>query len=125
MFKDADLQLLFDHAGVHIMECGWQVVIRADLVDPTPQQPHGLDYALILQDERGYRLFGYDNAHACDGADVEDRWDHEHRVGRVGQRFRYEFRSAAELITHFFEMLQRYCTTRGVSSDFIVEDDNG
>lgn len=124
MFKHADLQILVDHAGVHIMECGWQVVIRADLVDPTPQQPHGLDYALILQNERGYRIFGYDNAHAYDGAAVDDRWDHEHRTGRVGQRFQYEFSSAAELITHFFEALERYCAAQGVSSDFIVKDDN-
>lgn len=125
MFKDSDLQILLDNVGVYIMECGWQVVIRADLVDRTPQQPHGLDYALILQDERGHRIFGYDNAHAYDGAPVDDCWDHEHRIGLVGQRFRYQFRSATGLMTLFFDTLQQYCTSRGVSSDFIVEDDNG
>lgn len=125
MFTHADVLLLVERARVYPMECGWQVVIRADLVDPTPQQPHGLDYAIILQDERGNRIFGYDNAHAYDGAGVDDRWDHEHRVGRVGQRFRYDFSSAAELITHFFDALERYCAGQGVSSEFTVEDDHG
>lgn len=125
MFSHADLLLLVERAGVYRMECGWQVVIRADWVDPTPQQPHELDYALILQDERGHRIFGYDNAHAYDGATVDDRWDHEHRVGRVGQRFRYEFASAGEMISQFFETLESYCAQKGVSSDFIVEDDHG
>ena len=125
MFTHADLLLLVDRAGVYRMECGWQVVIRADLVDPTPQQPHGLDYAVILQDERGHRIFGYDNAHAYDSAAVDDRWDHEHLVGRVGQRFRYEFVSAGLLLTHFFEALMSYCSEQGVSSEFVVEDDHG
>jgi hypothetical protein len=125
MFTHADLHLLVERAGVYRMQCGWQVVIRADLVDPTPQQPHGLDYALILQNDRGHRIFGYDNAHAYDGAAVEDRWDHEHRIGWIGQRFRYDFASTGELLTHFFERLMSYCSEQGISSDFVVEDDHG
>ena len=125
MFTHADLLLLVERAGVYRMECGWQVVIRADWVDPTPQQPHGLHYAIILQDNRGYRIFGYDNAHAYDGAAQEACWDHEHRVGRVGQRFRYDFVSAGDLISHFFEKLSDHCAARGVSSEFIVDDDHG
>ena len=125
MFSYADLLLLVERAGVYPMECGWQVVIRADWVDSTPQQPHGPDYALIVQDERGNRIFGYDNSHAYDGAVAEDLWDHEHRVHQAGRRFPYEFTSAAELITRFFEALASHCTAQGVSSDFVVEDDHG
>ena len=125
MFTHADLLLLVDRAGVYQMPCGWQVVIRADLVDPTPQQPHGLDYAVMLQDERGYRIFGYDNAHAYDGAAVDDRWDHEHLVGQVGQHVRYQFVSAGMLLTDFFEALMSYCSQQGVSLEFVVEDDHG
>lgn len=125
MFSYADILFLVERAGVYQMECGWQVVIRADFVDPTPQQPHGLDYALILQNERGHRIFGYDNTHAYDGAETDDRWDHEHRVGQVGQRFRHELTSFSELITRFFEVLVGHCVALGVSSDFIVEDDHG
>jgi hypothetical protein len=125
MFGHIDLLLLIERTGVYRMECGWQVVIRADWVDPTPQQPHGLDYAIILQDERGYRIFGFDNAHAYDGAAEDDRWDHEHRVARPGQRFRYDFSSAGDLITHFFEKLDGHCAGQGVSSNFIMDDDHG
>lgn len=124
MSNTADLHFLLERTGVYQMECGWQVVIRADLVDPTPQQPHGVSYAVILQDERGHRILGYDNAHAFDGAEPEDPWDHEHRVGRIGQRFRYEFASASVLLTHFFEALATQCLAQGVSSRFIVEDDH-
>ena len=119
MFGHSDLINLIEIAGVYQMENGWQVVIRADWVDETPQQPHGIDYAMILQDERGHRLFGFDNAHAFDGANEEERWDHEHRPGLTGQRFRYDFISASQSITNFFEKLEAYCAASGVSSDFM------
>jgi hypothetical protein len=124
MFGYNDLSNLIELAGVYPMENGWQVVIRADLVDATPQQPQGIDYALILQDEYGNRIFGFDNSHAFDGARADDRWDHEHKVTRVGQRFRYDFISASQLITDFFEMLEIYCKMRGVTSDFIADDNH-
>ncbi|KDM65099.1 DUF6516 family protein [Acidiphilium sp. JA12-A1] len=124
MFGHGDLSNLIDLAGVYRMENGWQVVIRADWVDETPQQPHGIDYALILQDERGDRIFGFDNAHAFDGAQLEDHWDHEHRISRVGQRFRYDFVSSSQLITDFFEKLVNYCAACGVSSSFILDGDH-
>lgn len=122
MFTHKDLAALVEMAGVLLMENGWQVVIRAEWVDSTEQQPHGLDYALILQDESGERIFGFDNSHAFDGASVEDCWDHEHKIGRVGQRFPYQFVSASQLITDFFEKLDAYCADRGVSSRFLDDD---
>jgi hypothetical protein len=118
------LYTLIDLAGVYRMENGWQVVIRADWTDKTSQQPHGVDYALILQDERGARVFGFDNTHAYDGADAEDRWDHEHKFDRIGQRFRYDFVSASQLISDFFEKLEAYCAQCGVSSAFNVDVDH-
>ncbi len=121
MFHRADLINLIELAGVYGMANGWQVVIRADWVDQTPQQPHAIDYALILQDVRGHRIFGFDNSHAFDGASDDDCWDHEHRAGRAGQRFRYEFVSASQLISDFFEQLEAYCAARGVSSEFNVD----
>ena len=122
MFGQSDLINLIELAGVYRMENGWQVVIRADWVDQTPQQPHAIDYALILQDERGHRIFGFDNTHEFDGASEDDRWDHEHRPGVTGQRFRYSFVSASQLISDFFEQLASCCAMRGVSSEFIVDD---
>jgi len=124
MFGHGDLSNLVELAGVYQMENGWQVVIRADWVDQTDQQPHCLDYALILQDSRGERIFGYDNAHAFDGAAPEDRWDHEHKVGRTGQRYPYTFVSAAQLITDFFDKVMKHCEACGVSAEFFVDDEH-
>lgn len=124
MFRHDELLNLIDMAGVYRMENGWQVVIRADWVDETEQQPHGINYALILQNERGERIFGFDNSHGFDGADEQDPWDHEHRVDCVGQRFRYDFASASQLLSHFFNKVEDYCTAQDVSSAFIVEDDH-
>lgn len=124
MFTEGDLRNLIELAGVFPMENGWQVVIRADWVDPTDQQPHAIDYAMILQDERGDRLLGIDNAHKYDGASEAEAWDHEHRAGRLGQRFAYKFVSAAQLITDFFELVVSYCERQGVSSEFISDEDH-
>lgn len=121
MFGHNDLLNLIEQAGVYRMENGWQVVIRAEWADETPHQPHGVDYALILQDERGDRIFGFDNAHAFDGAQIEDRWDHEHKIGRTGQRFRYDFVSASHLISDFFDRLESHCAACGVSSRLILD----
>lgn len=123
MFLDSELWNLVDLAGVRGMASGLQVVIRADWIDRTDQQPQGLDYAIILQDEHGNRILGFDNSHAYDGASENDPWDHEHKVGRTGQRFRYDFKSASQLITDFFERLEAYCQSKGISSDFSLEDD--
>lgn len=122
MFSRTDLLNLIEMAGVLPMENGWQVVIRAEWVDETPQQPHGIDYALILQDERGERIFGFDNAHAFDGAEEADRWDHEHKAGRFGQCFCYDFVSASHLISDFFDKLEGYCAARGFLPEFVGDD---
>ena len=122
MFGDRDLRGLVEMAGVLVMTNGWQVVIRADWADTTDTQPHGLDYAIILQDERGERIFGFDNSHAYDGAGETDPWDHEHRPGRAGQRFRYDFRSAHQLLTDFFNRLEDYCRSKGTPFEFVEDE---
>lgn len=101
------------------MVCGWKVIKRAGWVDPTPQRPHGLSYALMLQDKMGTRILGFDNSHAYDGASPEAPWDHEHRPRLVGQALRYEFQSAGALITDFFGRLERYATAANVSCEFV------
>jgi hypothetical protein len=121
MFGNRELEVLFDFPDTLAMVNGWRVIKRSELTDVTPQRPHGMSYALILQDEAGNRLLGFDNSHAFDGAAPEDRYDHEHRPGQIGQRFRYDFVTASDLISDFFERLERYCAGRGVSSDFSME----
>ena len=122
MYTHADLRNLVEMAGVYRLDNGWQVVIRADWIDVTPQQPHGLSYAVMLQDERGQRLFGFDNAHAFDGASEDDRWDHEHRANFVGQRFRYDFVSGSYMFTVFYNKFFDYCALHGVLPEFIEDN---
>jgi hypothetical protein len=62
MFGHTDLSALIDLAGTWPMSNGWQIMIRADWTDASPGRPHGLSYALILQDQCGYRLLGFDLA---------------------------------------------------------------
>jgi hypothetical protein len=118
MFGDRDWEALIDLADTWSMPNGWQVVIRADWTDQTVNRPHGVSYALILQDERGNRLLGFDNSHGPDGAGDDEPFDHEHRANAVWRRERYPCVSGVQLLEDFFERCERYCTTRGVAFEF-------
>jgi len=102
------------------MPNGWQIVIRAEWVDVSPGRPHGLSYALMLQDEQERRLLGFDNSHAYDGATEHEPFDHEHRASAVRTAFAYKFTSAGQLITDFFDRCSAYCSREGVA--FVIED---
>jgi hypothetical protein len=118
MFGYGEAVALIELAGLWPMPTGWQVVIRAEWCDVTPGRPHGLSYALILQDEKGERLLGFDNSHGFDGAGDDVPFDHEHRFGRVGQRFRYDFTSPSVLVTDFFDRVKHACDVRNVPFKF-------
>jgi hypothetical protein len=120
MFGDRDLEALVELAGTWSMPNGYQVVIRAEWVDESAGRPHGLSYALILQDENKERLLGFDNSHAPDGAVEGEPFDHEHRPNSVGRTFPYKFTSAGQLISDFFDRCEAYCVRSGV--EFEVED---
>ncbi len=117
----AQIAMLIEMAGVRHMPRGWQIVIRAELCDATSGRPHGLSYALILQDETEERLLGFDNSHGFDGAGDSDPFDHEHKLGKEGQCFRYCFTSPMSLLADFFERVEAACAVRGVP--FECEDD--
>ena len=119
MFSDRELANLVDMAGVMPMSGGWQVVIRADWTDITPERPHGLSYALILQNPRAIRQLGFDNSHAYDNAAPGSPWDHEHPIGCVGQRLAYAFKSASQLIEDFFVRVDRFSASRGINLEFL------
>ena len=116
-----ELACLIDLARVWPMPNGWQAVIRAELCDATSGRPYGLSYALILQDETGERLLGFDNSHGFDGASDDDPFDHEHRFGTEGQCFQYQFISPEELVRDFFDRVEAACAASGVLFEF--EDD--
>ena len=85
-----DWEWLADQVRPWRMRNGWRAVFRAELVDASTGRPHGWSYALILQDDQGLRLLGFDNSHAFDGAADDDPFDHEHPFRREGQRVRYQ-----------------------------------
>lgn len=116
------LARLMEQAGVWVMPNDWQVVIRAEWCDPTDGRPHGLFYALILLDERGERLLGFDNSHGFDGARDDDPFDHEHRLGLAGQRFRYTFTSPSVLLSDFFDRVERACEAHKVPFEFLESE---
>src|SRR5215468_671265 len=117
MYTNRDLRILVDLAGTWRMENGWQIIIRAEWVDQSPGRPHGLSYALILQNEDEKRLLGFDNSHLADDAAESDLWDHEHRTDAVGRTFAYKFKSVSQLLKDFFERCGSYCKSQGVKFD--------
>lgn len=119
MYGSADIATLFDLAGVHQLTNGGQLVIRAEYRDTTPQRPHGLSYAFILQDTTGKRLLGFDNAHAYDGAGPDEPFDHEHPASRVDTRIPYNFTTASALITDGFARCETYCAAHGIPFEFV------
>lgn len=121
MIWNESVAWLVDQTRNYRLTCGWLLVIRAEFCDPIAGRPHGLSYAMILNDERGNRILGLDNSHAFDGADPEDPFDHEHLPGKAGQRFRYDYTSAGQLLNDFFDRVEAYCASKDVPFD--VEDD--
>jgi len=121
MITDRDLQWLVDESRRYKLTCGYYLVIRAEWCDVTSGRPYGLFYGLILQDHDEHRILGFDNSHAFDGANVNDPFDHEHKAGKIGQRFRYDFTSAGQLFEDFLDRVEKYCNSNNVN--FEIEDD--
>ena len=121
MFGDRDLITLIEYAGVCRLQNGWQVVVRAEWVDRTVNRPHSLSYALILQDHLQNRLLGFDNSHLYDGADSHQPFDHEHRIGELGRRFRYDFVTTGQLISDFIDRCLACC--KQFEIEFMFDDE--
>lgn len=107
------------------MSNGWQMVIRAEWTDVTMNRPHGAAYALILQDEHGNRLLGFDNSHGYDGAGDDEPFDHEHRANAVWRRVRYAYVSGDQLLVDFFARCEAHCVLRGVAFEFELDETDG
>ena|SRR5579871_3465084 len=122
MIGDRDLQWLIDESQRYKLTCGWFLVIRAEWCDETPGRPRGLSYGLLLQDENEHRILGFDNAHAFDGAKPDEPFDHEHKPGKEGQCFRYDFSSAGQLFKDFWARVAEFCGVKDVA--FEIEDDS-
>jgi hypothetical protein len=103
-----DLLLLDGQIMVVDPAGGYWVKFVARRVPPSLGKPHGLDYSLTLHAANGERLVGFDNAHAVG---KETAFDHNHRLERVQP---YEYRSAADLLADFWQLVDAVLKERGV-----------
>lgn len=64
MKRDTGLDTLLSMDGVvrvYPNKYWWK--IKAHLVDPSEQRPHGISYSFTLHDNKNTRIFGMDNKH--------------------------------------------------------------
>lgn len=126
VLSDHDLEALLSFAEMspfRLPDGGW-LVVDVELVDVTEQRPHGLRYALVLQNAEKQRVLGFDNSHGYDGALPEACFDHEHPLGKVNKRIPYTFTSASVLISDFFARCETYCAKQGIAFDLTQEPAN-
>ena len=111
--RDPGIDTLLDlHDQIIAQSNGYWIKIEAWQVTPTSEIPHGIRYSLTLHDLYGKRIMGYDNAHAIKlpkkfkyaGRIVT--YDHMHRH-RADKGVLYEFQNAHQLLTDFFESVDR------------------
>lgn len=96
---------------------GYWVQIRAWVIKPTSDVPHGIRYSLTLHDASGGRIMGFDNAHAPSKVGRSKYvgqklpYDHRHRhASDVGVP--YGFKDAHQLLSDFFEEVDRVLKAR-------------
>lgn len=104
--QDQGLDNLLDLDGeIFRMSNGYSVCIRVREVTPNFGRPQGVKYSLTLHDQSGYRILGYDNAHAVIPtkkrfACNRTEWDHVHRSNKIVE---YEYESAGQLLEDFWQ----------------------
>lgn len=92
------------------LDSGYWVKFEVRRVTPTKYIPQGVAYSLTLHDKNNTRVVGYDNAHQYKpkrnkyNARVTT-WDHFHDKNKVKH---YEFETAAQLITDFWETVEQF-----------------
>lgn len=113
MYEDSGIETLLDlHNEIIDQGDGFWVKIEAWRVPVTQATPQGIHYSLTLHEPYGKRILGYDNAHAVKPpkkfkfAGRRLAYDHKHRhVSDKGVP--YEFQDAHQLLTDFFEEVDR------------------
>lgn len=118
---DHSLDTLLDLDGqkLAIDESGrYWVEFIATRVDPSPDRPHGLKYALALYDRQtGERLVCFDNAHAVaptkgPSGRKRRKHDHKHRLRTIQP---YDYQDAATLVRDFWITVDSVLKEKGVS----------
>jgi len=101
--------LLLMDGEIYPMDNGYWTKIEARRVEPGKHVQHGLRYSLTLHDKNNTRIFAIDNAHGIKPerkkfAGRKTAWDHKHREDKVVS---YEFESASQLLTDFWDEVAR------------------
>ena len=112
--RDPSLDTLLDLDGQVLVvdpKGGHWVKFVVTRVPVSPEEPHGLDYALTLHGPDGARLVGFDNAHPVGGRKRGEPQDHHHRLRTVRP---YDYQDAATLLAHFWEQVDAVLKARGV-----------
>ena|ERR1039457_4079004 len=107
-----DLNTLLDLDGyTYCLTKGYWVKFGAHKVAITEQIPHGISYSVTLHDRNNRRIVGFDNAHGISTKSKRKKfsgrkvtWDHQHNCEKV---FPYEFESAAQLISDFWDEVDK------------------
>ena len=120
IFQDHSLDTLLELDGqkLAIDEAGrYWVTFAVARITPSPDRPHGLNYALTLYDRKtGERLVGFDNAHAVaptkgPGGRQRQKFDHKHRLRTIQP---YDYQDAATLIAGFWQAVDLVLKEKGV-----------
>ena len=113
MGKDPGLDVLLElHDTEYIEDNGYWYKIEAWKVEPSNEIPHGIRYNLTLHNNHNKRIIGFDNAHAVKSKKKGRfigriiAYDHQHKSA-VDKGTPYEFSSAQQLISDFFNEVNR------------------
>ncbi len=118
--RDHSLDALLDLNGQKLAvdeEGRYWAEFSAKKVKPSPERPHGLNYALTLHDRKtGRRLVGFDNAHAVaptkgPGGKKRRKHDHKHRLLTIQP---YDYHDAAALVADFWRTVDSVLKEKGV-----------
>ena len=113
MREDWGLRTLLDlHGQIINQEGGYWVKIEVWAVPVSRDIPHGIRYSLTLHEPYGNRILGFDNAHAVKPpkkfkySGIRLPYDHKHRHAS-DKGVPYEFKDAHQLLSDFFEEVDR------------------
>ena len=123
--KDHVLDFLLDFNGrEHVFEGGYYVKFEIRQVAPSEQMPHGIRYSFTMHEPSGWRILGYDNAHAIKAGKP---WDHRHGVRRIGRGKKrvsvrlVQFVDAETLLDNFYTDVEALLDELGLPKEVQVE----
>jgi len=118
---EAELEPLLALDGAEFeLAPGIVVEFSARLILPTPERPHGINYALVLRPKAGGRPWlRFDNAHSARKSRRYMRkaaYDHWHRTAQDRGR-QYNFTTAIRLLDDFWREVKRILDEKGIPND--------